>query len=106
MSRQPPYIPDIPVERKQEIVDLLNKRGIGLAPCRVCGYDQPGSLKAIDVFEVYAHDLLVIPQPPNQIASLPNKRNWRAVAVICKKCGFRSEFDLNILEQTHHPHKN
>ena len=100
MSYQKPSVIDIPVERKQEIANLLSKKGIALAPCSLCKHDSSNVLDVIDVFEMDAQDLLVIPRPPNTIGTFPNKRNTKIAAVICKGCGHRSEFHLDILERT------
>lgn len=99
MASQRPYIPDISTERKYEILELLETKGIKIVPCSVCGKHIPAVLEGLEVFEMHQTDNLIIPRDPNVIGNFPTGRNWKAVAIICKICGYRSEFDLDYLKK-------
>ncbi len=99
MASQKPHIPDIPAKRKYEILELLEKKGIKIVPCSACRQFNPAVLEGLEVFEMYSCDNLIIPRDPNVISNYPSRRAWKAVAIICKTCGYRSEFDLDYLEK-------
>ncbi len=99
MAGQKPYFPDIPRERKYEILELLEKKEIDIVPCSACKQMNPAVLEGLEVFEMNSLDTLIIRREPGVVGNFPSGRAWRAVAIICKMCGYRLEFDLDYLEK-------
>ena len=93
MSYQTPYNPQISSNRKHELITMLEKVGIDLTFCIRCKENNEHVYDFNDITEVNL-------RPPIKVSlTKTSERPTTVVQITCQKCGYRSEFDVKVLER-------
>ena len=97
MAQPPVPTPRISSVRKNDLIKLLESQGVRLDKCIRCNVENVDVFDFNDYSEIFQKDSVQNPTTPH-----PERRYYLAV-VTCKLCGYRSEFDLNVLQPDRYP---
>ena len=106
MPQPPTPIPETHQDRQNEILQTLENLGIKFYTCIRCKAESPRAqnihelIQVSECFDVILDKATRRERESNNVTFLndPRRRTFRLVYITCKRCGFRSEFDLDKLQ--------
>jgi len=102
MSMQRPVPrPDISLERKSEVLGILQEKSVLLAECDLCGADADGEV--LELFEVVEGgeeiNLKLGSRPVGHIGISSGRQRLEVAHLTCRHCGHMSRFLLKDLDE-------